>query len=204
MLRWGEFAAGASATLYSPPWDADAIVAEGRRRSGSSSLRRVDAHTVRCVPGGVTFVPLPLLGAVRSTALLSVTLPEGVRAGELYRVAVQQLSGEPLRMVGAFELAIPVRKGRELLAGEERKLAVLRWIDRRIPQGDEWKPVFARYLASIEARVRGFGGDPTRVPASPQGGSGDQVERGCREALAGWLLVSGSIFGLLWLLRLLR
>jgi len=73
------------------------------------------------------------------------------------------------RVLGAFQLAIPVKTKEALLEPEERLLAVMRWINQAIPAHSRWYPVFARYLELLGGRVQSFGGDPTRIQPSPTG-----------------------------------
>jgi hypothetical protein len=73
------------------------------------------------------------------------------------------------RVLGAFQLTIPVRQKETLLVREERHLSVLRWIAEAIPHNSRWYPVFERYIDVIGGRVKTFGGDPTQVVPSPWG-----------------------------------
>jgi hypothetical protein len=73
------------------------------------------------------------------------------------------------RVLGAFQLTIPVRQKQTLLVPEERHLSVLRWIAEAIPTDSRWYPVFERYIDVIGGRVKTFGGDPTHVVPSPWG-----------------------------------
>jgi len=73
------------------------------------------------------------------------------------------------RVLGAFQLTIPVRSKEVLLLTEERDLSVLRWIAEAIPRHNRWHPVFGRYLHQIAGRVTAFGGDPTLILPSPTG-----------------------------------
>jgi hypothetical protein len=73
------------------------------------------------------------------------------------------------RVLGAFQLAIPVRDKPALLVREERQLSVLRWIGEAIPRHNRWHPVFHRYLQKIADRVTAFGGDSTQILPSPTG-----------------------------------
>src|SRR5262249_35976761 len=57
------------------------------------------------------------------------------------------------RVIGAFQLTIPVKAKEELLLTEERQLAVLRWIAESIPYSNRWYPVFIRYLQQVVGRV---------------------------------------------------
>jgi hypothetical protein len=73
------------------------------------------------------------------------------------------------RVLGSFQVSIPVRTRHALLEPEERLLSVLRWIARSIPHGNRWRPVFERYLGQIAGRVTALGGDPGAIIASPTG-----------------------------------
>ena len=78
------------------------------------------------------------------------------------------------RVIGAFQLSIPVKNKEALLLREERDLSVLRWIAHAIPHTSRWYLVFRRYLKLIGDRVGSFGGDPGSIQPSP---TGDGVPR---------------------------
>jgi hypothetical protein len=73
------------------------------------------------------------------------------------------------RVIGVFQLTIPVKNKEALLLREERDLSVLRWIAQAIPATSRWYPVFHRYLELIGERVGSFGGDPGKITPSPTG-----------------------------------
>jgi hypothetical protein len=73
------------------------------------------------------------------------------------------------RVLGAFQLNIPVKPHNQLLLPEERDLSVLLWIGEAIPHNSRWSLVFQRYLEGIKGRVRDFGGDPGTIGPSPSG-----------------------------------
>jgi hypothetical protein len=102
-------------------------------------------------------------------------------------------------VVGAFEFEIPVRRAPELLLDEERKLAVMRFIEQGIPPLDRWSPVVRQYVETIAERVRGFGGDPQDVPPSPVGAPGDGPRAGCAFGAWWWIgLVIAAAIALIW------
>jgi hypothetical protein len=97
------------------------------------------------------------------------------------RIQVRRASGvsvavpaeiEWRRVIGAFQLTIPVRTKEVLLLREERDLSVLRWIAKFIPHHSRWYPVFHRYVSQIGGRVGAFGGDPGKILPSPEGDGG--------------------------------
>jgi hypothetical protein len=72
-------------------------------------------------------------------------------------------------IVGSFQLTIPVRKKADILPAQQRLLSNLRWIERAIPAGNRWTPVFGKYVAQIADRVDALGGDSSKVAPSADG-----------------------------------
>jgi len=195
MIDWGNTPPGLAALIYVPSLNAGDILSLAHRMYASHRLTRVDDHTLRCETGGVSYVPIPPTGGVNCAGLLSVDMPTGLPRGRSYDVAVRQLTDafaeappriqsqlreRPAlaafpavfswrRVIGAFQLTIPVRSKPELLPQEERDLSVLRWIGAAIPPSSRWYLVFRRYLDQIAGRVSTFGGDPTQILPSPTG-----------------------------------
>jgi len=73
------------------------------------------------------------------------------------------------KVLGAFQLTMPVHAKETLLVKEERILSVMRWIAEGIPSDNRWHAVFQRYLQEIAGRVIVFGGDPGQILPSPTG-----------------------------------
>ena len=199
MIDWASTPSGSSAQIYLPAVNvADVLTLAGRMYT-SHRLSRIDDHTLHTITGGISYIPIPpRAGPENYAGLLTVELPATAGPGETYSVAVRQVTNavaqptpppppEPQigaraaladaveqlewrRVCGAFQLSIPVKaRHHDLLAQEERDLAVLRWIAEAIPHHSRWYPVFHRYLEQIAGRVRTFGGDPTRILPSPTG-----------------------------------
>jgi len=93
MIDWDNVPAGTRATIYLPTVDADAALDWARRMYVSNRLSRVDAHTLGCEAGGVTFVPVPGSAVIDHVGLLAVSLPPTVHKGERYSVRVRQITG---------------------------------------------------------------------------------------------------------------
>jgi hypothetical protein len=170
VLRWENLPRSTRMLVYLPQIEVDDILRLRARGYEARCLERVDDHTLLCLPGDVTYIPLPEGRMENVAGLLTLELPGDVRRGQEFNVTAQQLSGPPRRVLGAFQMQVAVGEKAELLRPETRKLAVLRHIQQSIPAADRWAPVFERYLDQIAARVRGFGGDPDAVRASPTGG----------------------------------
>jgi hypothetical protein len=184
MIDWGNTPSGSSARLYLPGAGAAAVLELAAKMYPTQRLRRVDASTLQCSAGGATWVPVPQ-GVSNLAAMLTVDLPATVRKGQAFTVVVRQVTSDTQaqrldsrtgsastperRVLGTFQLTIPVSTEEMLLEPEERLLSLMRWIERGIPANDRWVPVFARYVAQIADRVAGFGGDPKQVLPSPTG-----------------------------------
>jgi hypothetical protein len=183
MIDWGTVAPGSVATVYIPGLAASEIMLLAARKYRSHRLARIDEHTLKMATGGITYLPIPFTDA-SLPGLITVDLPEGVKRGQAFTIVVRQVTGspEPLQraptrgrppgvrhVVGSFQLTIPVRDKAEMLPGQQRLLSVLRWIERAIPAGNRWAPVFGRYVAQIAERVDALGGSSRRVAPSPSG-----------------------------------
>ena len=193
VIRWHDLPRDTIATLYSPDWDADEVVKMAAAlRPGPRVLDKVDANTISCQVGGTSYIPLP--GRIQQpiAGLMTLQLPTTVRAGEQYRVDVQQHSGltysrtriqrgrgrkdqaatvveyslSRRKVLGAFRMTTVVSRGDPLLSKLVRNLAALRYIFQAIPTTDSWHPVFSRYIAQLAEQVKGLGVDPEQVPPS--------------------------------------
>jgi hypothetical protein len=197
MIDWNNLPRGTASQIYLPAVSADIVLAMANRMYTSHRLSRVDAHTLQCTTGGISYVPIPPGININYAGLLTVDLSHGAPRGEVFNVVVRQLTNAFGRAVpppppppqiaahrgaavapaelqwrqvlGAFQLTIPVRAKELLLVREERELSVLRWIAEAIPHHNRWYPAFQRYLQQIAGRVTAFGGDPTQILPSPTG-----------------------------------
>ena len=155
----------------------------------SHGLTRADDHTLQCRTGGITYVPIPPGSDLTHVGLFSVELPASLPRGRRYDIVVRQVTnayskglpprqlesgvkgregvgsaqGRPTlawrRVLGAFQVSIPVKPKDAVLRQEERDLSVLRWIGGAIPPLSRWHLVFGRYLEIIAGRVKEFGGN---------------------------------------------
>ena len=192
MIQWGNTPPGSIATIYLPGVSAAQVLAMATGMYPAQQFQLVDEHTLTCPTGGATWMPVPPGAGANFAGLLTVDLPATVRKGQVYTIVVRQMTNstvsgkqagvgqtraaaasrslpQPRRVLGSFQLTIPVDTEEALLEPEEHLLAVLRWIDESIPANDRWSPVFDRYLVQVAARVEGFGGHPSKIPPSPTG-----------------------------------
>jgi hypothetical protein len=185
MFDWGSIPAGSTATVYLPGVDADEILLGASRKYRSHRMVRIDRHTIKFDTGGINYLPLPVLDR-RMAGLLTIDLPLGITKGQAFDMVVRQVAGwhgdrvamthvaaggRPRfrRIVGSFQVHIPVRDGAAMLPGEQRLLSNLRWIQQKVPANDVWAPVFDKYVSQIARRVDALGGDAEQVAPSPDG-----------------------------------
>jgi murein tripeptide amidase MpaA len=225
MIDWGNTPHGSVASIYLPTVRAaDVLALAARMYASPHRLARVDEHTVRCTRGGgISYVPIPPGSGSNYAGLLTVEVPDRVRPGEIFDLAVRQVTSavgqvspppppppglaaraEALavaapaqiawrRVLGAFQLSIPVKARADLLVTEERELSVLRWIAEAIPHHNRWHPVFRRYLDAVAGRVTAFGGDPTQILPSPTG-AGRRPPRPSEQRIAATGKIAGLVF----------
>lgn len=172
MIRWNNLPRDSRVSLYVPDVDARQVVAAAATRNGPPMLAARETDTVICRVGDVTYVPIPGPRALNIPGLISIELPPTVTTGQTFTVSLHQISGLPRKIIGAFQITIPVTTAAQILPRETRRLAVLRHIGRSIPAGNRWRKIWDRLLEQVGDRVRGLGGDPGRVPPSPSGGEG--------------------------------
>jgi len=171
MIRWNDMPRDTKATLYVPEWDADQVLQMNAARQHPNVLHKVDAHTLAIDLADATFVPIPKAGKNSYAGLITLTLPDGVRTGQVYRADFQQIA-RLRRFNGSFRFTVPIGDETRMLPDEIRRLAVLRYIAEGKPAGSRWQPIFARWVATQAGKVKGLGGDPGQVPPSltdPQG-----------------------------------
>jgi hypothetical protein len=184
MIEWRNIPNGSLATLYLPGFDTNDILLLAAKKYRSHRLYRIDEHTLRFETGGITYLPIPFADG-NFPGMLTVDLPEGVKKEQVFKIIIRQLTSEqqPVekmhvkkqrlfgwkRVIGSFQLTIPVREKAEILPAQQRLLSNLRWIERSIPTGNRWSSVFGKYVTQIADRVDALGGNSKKVGASPTG-----------------------------------
>jgi hypothetical protein len=210
MIDWGNVPAGSVATVYLPGINSSEVLMLASRKYRHHRLRRIDESTIKFETGGITYLPIPFVDG-NFPGLLIIDLPEGIKYGEVFKVIVKQVSGirrqhDPRlkmrreladwrRIVGSFQLTIPVRKKADILPTQQRLLSNLRWIERAIPVENRWTPIFGKYVAQIASRVDALGGNSKKVAPSASG-QWQQAYRICRLlSLTSILLIAALVVG---------
>ena len=175
IVQWGNVPRATEATMFFPEVKADEILALSALRQHPPVLTKLDDHTISVRVADVSYVPVPVRGSGNLAGLLTLTLPDGIRVGQAFKMSVQQCSGVSNRqrvrkMLGAFEFNIAVKTDPEMLPNALRTLSILRFIHQSIPRSNRWHPIFVRWLDTLAAKVTGLGGDPTKAQPSSTGG----------------------------------
>lgn len=180
MIRWNDMPRDTKATLYVPEWEVDQVLQLAATRQHPNVLHKVDAHTLSIDLADSTFVPIPDAAKNSYAGLITLTLPDSVHIGQVYRADFQQIAGLR-RFNGSFRFTVPVGDKTRMLSDEIRRLAILRYVARGKPAGSRWLPIFNRWIATQAGKVKGLGGDPDQVPPSltdPQGAGEPEADEG--------------------------
>ena len=169
-IHWNDLPHGTSISVYMPETTADELLAiAAATRRGAVAFEKEDENTVRFDAGTITYLPVPGGRPQNLVGLLTVRLPQTVKSGQVFTVVVQQIDGLDDRVIGSFQLTIPVTTAGPLLPRASRELSLLRYIADAMPPGDRWRPVFDRWLGGLSDKVGGLGGDPDAIEGSPDG-----------------------------------
>lgn len=108
MIEWGQIPPGTTATFYLPQTSAAQILEWADTLYATHRLTQVDASTIRCQTGGVTYIPVPQGAGAAFVGLMTVELPPGIRRGQQFSVVVRQMTSTVVTLRGN----IPLNRGR--------------------------------------------------------------------------------------------
>ncbi len=150
------------------------------------SVRKGQVHKI--VVRQVTTSPvLPPQSIPRSALREAIRLREerarGAGVAETITAAVVPPHKNARRVLGAFQITVPVTTAESIRPGEERALTITRAILTTIPAENRWYLPFRRYVAQIADRVDALGGNSR----GDGGHGGGDDRRGCVGILFGWL-----------------
>ncbi|HTC95083.1 MAG TPA: M14 family metallopeptidase [Terriglobales bacterium] len=215
MIDWRSLPAGTKASIYLPGVSAKIILSTADNLYTHHELTSLDDHTLACKAEGISYIPIPPGTGSNHAGLMTLDVPPTTRKGQLFKVVARQITNtfsiapEPQtprgvaavsaaaapgviqwrKVIGSFQISIPVKTKQALLEPEERLLSVLRWIAKTIPHDSRWHPVFRRYLEQTAIRVNALGGDSGQIGPSS---SGDwKAASRCRV----WGLVTAVLLG---------
>jgi hypothetical protein len=185
---------GSTAEIYWPLVSAADVLALAARLYPVSAIVATDSHTIRCTVGtGLTYIPIPAGGSESFAGLITVQLPNGIRAGNEFNIVIRRVTSRRFDksdrttdsrsnlifnwryIVGTFQMKIPVKHDAAILPSEENLLAILKWRLQSLKPDNRWYPVLKRYIFHVVGRVRGLGGNPAKIRPS-QFGTAGQIE----------------------------
>ena len=176
MFDWRSLPKGTTATIFLPATNAEHIVTTANRLYANHGLSVADPNTLACKAEGVTYIPIPPGIGSNYAGLMTLDVPDTVERGEKFKAVVRQVTmangrkaDEWRRIVGSFQVNIPVSTKQDLLEPEQRLLSVMRWIAKSMSPTSRWFPVMQRYLDQLATRVNALGGDATQIPPTSSG-----------------------------------
>ena len=197
MIDWGKTPIGSVANLYLPAVNAASVLQLAAQFYAGHTLTAVDPNTIQCqVVSKVTYIPIPSGAGSSFAGLFTIDLPAGIHVGNEFDIVVRRITTKqtpqappPQRqkqapaaakavvpkvllwryITGSFLVRIPVQKETMILPGDENLLAILKWRLGEIGPGNRWYPVLLRYISYLSQRITGMGGNPSKIPPSPNG-----------------------------------
>ena len=170
LIHWNNLPKESKITLYTPDIKVDDILAlEPYTRLSPTKIKKEDEYTFSFFAADINYIPIPGGFEKNIPGLITVELPPNVVKGQLFKILVQQARyyRNSRRIIGSFQINIPVTIAALMLSSEMRNLAVLKHIHNSIPVTDSWYKIFNKYMKGLSDKVDGLGGDATNVPASP-------------------------------------
>jgi len=199
MIDWGNTPPGSTAYVYWPQVNAPDVLQLASELYSTHMLSAADSNTIQCeVVKGATYIPIPSAAGKTFAGLLTVDLPIGVRAGQVFKIVVRRISTKTVSLeniasvgrlssrksrglryvTGAFQIEIPVTRESVMLHPEENTLAILKWRLQNMSPVYRWYPVLKRYIDYVSGRVDGSGGIANAIPPSPLGAPGKRTTGG--------------------------
>lgn len=192
MIDWGNTPPGSTASVYWPQVPAAEVIDLASRLYVTHFLSAADAHTIRCkTVKGATYIPVPSMANQNFAGLLTVDLPIGVKAGQVYNIVVRRLTTSSFRtpaprsdngarnktnglrtmrvVTGGFLVTIPVSDEADMLPEDENTLAVMKWRLQEMSPVYRWYPVVQRYVDYLSAKINASGGNAGAIAPSPIG-----------------------------------
>ena len=186
MIDWGRTPVGSVVSIYWPEVTSASVVKLAQQLYPAQTITASDVQTIQVtVSSPVTFIPIPTGTSGSYAGLMTIDLPDGIRVGNEFDVLVRRISTKQVAaqrdrkdrtlqllwryVSGSFLARLAVQKESTILPADENLLAILTWRLTLIGPGNRWYPVLLRYISDISARIVGMGGDPSKIPPSPNG-----------------------------------
>jgi hypothetical protein len=158
MTDWGATPGGSRARVYLPGIRTTEVLEMVQNMYGTHRPDRVDDHTLQCQTYGITYIPVPPGVGVNFAGLLTADLPEKVGNSQAFTIVVRQVTSAveelPIdtefhsrkmtregkaatrpnkiwrRILGKFQIIVPVRTKEEMFEPKVRLLSVHRWVQK--------------------------------------------------------------------------
>lgn len=173
MFFWNNLPASAKVEVHLPGAAVEEIVNLRNLRQAPETVKIVDSQTLRLFVAGPTYLPVPPFFGEHLSGLVTITLPEGIGAGERYLVDVIQARTDERKVLGGFQLNIQVDKAENLMDRETRTLELFHERLGLTAATDRWRPILARQVELARGRAHGFAEDagvPWTDPTTNQRG----------------------------------
>jgi len=123
----------------------------------------LEKGAVAIAPNKVLVTDLGLLDGTGDHAVL-IEHPEPEAIAQAMRD-----SGRWRLTIGAFQLGVPVSTREDMLLYQMRLLSVMRWRTGHLSHNSRWYATMRHYVELLVQKVQALGGDPWKVPATPDG-----------------------------------
>jgi hypothetical protein len=153
---WNNLPNESTVELYLPGCSAEEIINYRNLRQAPGTVKIVDSETLRLLPNGPAFVPVPRFYGDHLPGLVTITLPPGIKKGQMFLVDVLQFRSDDDRALGAFQIRVQVKDAKELIQPETRTLQVFHQRLGLTPPQSRWRPVLQRQVQFFRDRARGF------------------------------------------------
>lgn len=153
---WNNVPRDSRVELYVPSVDVDYNLLLRRLRGAPETVHFLDDHTLLLDVQEVSYIPFLNVFGNRVAGLITVTLPDGVGAGEVYTLDVAQIRPSADMVLGGFRLTVPVRKASGIYAREGRVLQVFEERLKLTPVGSRWYPILKRQVDYLRVRALGL------------------------------------------------
>lgn len=170
IIHWNNLPRDSKISVYMPDIKMDDVLAvEKYARFSTTKMTWEDENTFSFTASDISYIPIPGGFQKNIPGLLTIELPSNVVKGQLFKVLVQQASlyRSTRRIIGSFQMNIPVSTAERILKTEMRNLSILRYVRQTLSITDPWRLIFNRYIQGISDKVDGLGGDSGSVPAAP-------------------------------------
>ena len=156
LFFWNNLPRDSRVEVYLPSLDVGYITLLRTLRHAPNTVRILDENTLLLTPDGVTYLPIPNLGADRIAGLLTVTLPDTIKTGQVFTIDVLQMRAPAGVIIGAFQLMIPVSRAARIYTREARILAVFEERLELTPATNRWHPILLKQVGYLRARAKGL------------------------------------------------